>query len=346
MPVELPPALAALRTGVARSARPTALLRIVGEQAFDLLDASLPRPLFLRDGQALHTLFLDGEGHPLADVYVACDDLDYLVFAEGMDGPGATRWLLDHAPGGLDADVRDLGPTHTLVSFDGPYAWELVGRLVGPEVVGVPYLSLFFLPAWQGVGLRAGKTGEYGYDLLLPNSALPAFEGALEPHAREFQLTTVGLDDLDLCALENGFFSVRAPGNPRLGPAELQLAWRLDLRRDFPGRATLERTRATAPRVSWFRGLPGDPLPSGEVRLDGEPVGEVCEARWSHVLGAPVGRVLLPRPVAHPGLTLDASGLSLRTVSAPLLRNRSLFVSAQRHAWASRHVDVFPPIAP
>jgi glycine cleavage system aminomethyltransferase T len=339
------PDLLALRTGVARSARPVAILRVVGEQAFDVLDAVSPRPLFLRDGQALHTLFLDDDAHPFADVYILCDDLDYLVIAEGPTPADLIAWLGARVPAGLDAEIRDLTPTHTLMSLDGPYAWELLGRLVGPEVVGVPYLSLFFLRAFDGLGLRAGKTGEFGYDLLVPTAALPGIEAILP--GEEFALGSVDVDTLDLCALENGFFSIRTPGVAGLTPVELQLQWRMDRRRQFPGRSALDAARERVPpRVTWFRGEPGAPVPASGtlIALDGETVGEVLVGRHSPILDAPVGQVLLPRSIAHTGLTLTTGGARLRTVSAPLLRNRSLFINAQRHAWASRHVDAFPPL--
>lgn len=356
--MRLDPAIQALRTGVARSARPTTVLRVQGEHAFDLLDAVSPRPLFLRDGQALHTLFLDEGAHPFADVYIACDDLDYLLFAEGPAPDALIDWLTTRAarpdpagnvPARLEFTLTDLTSTHTLVSLDGPYAWECLGRLVGPEVVGVPYMSLFFLPTFGGLGLRAGKTGEYGYDLLIPNEALPAFEEALREPAEVFGAEHADLDVLDLCALENGFFSIRTPGVERLTPVELQLQWRVDRRRMFPGRQALEGARdANVSRVTWFRGPVGSPpcLPGTVLTLEGDVVGEVLVARTSGMLDAPVGQALLTRAVAHPGLTLHAGGnpSPLWTVSAPVLQNRSLFVNAQRHAWASRGVDTFPPI--
>ncbi|MDP2314392.1 MAG: hypothetical protein Q8P41_15935 [Pseudomonadota bacterium] len=342
-------AIHALRTGVARSVRPTTVLRVTGGQAFDLLDAVSPRPLFLRDGQALHTLLLDDDAHPYADVYIACDDLDYLLFAEGPSPEALVAWLRARVPAGLDAELHDLSATHRLIGLDGPYSWELLGRLVGPDVVGVPYLTLFFWPELQGIGLRAGKSGEYGYDLLLPVASLPAFEAALAGPAAAFELAEASLDALDLCALENAFFSIRTPGVTELTPVELQLQWRVDRRRTFPGRAALERARdAAPPRVTWLRGPPGAPIPAvgTPVELDGERIGEVLVARRSLVLEGPVGQALLARPFAHPGLEVRVGGEPLRTVSAPVLHNRSLFMDAQRHAWASRATDVFPPLAP
>jgi hypothetical protein len=43
-----------------------------------------------------------------------------------------------HAPPDLDVRLTDLDADHRVLSLDGPYAWELMGDLVGPEVIGVP----------------------------------------------------------------------------------------------------------------------------------------------------------------------------------------------------------------
>lgn len=335
--------VAALRGGVVFGAREMALLRLRGEHAFDLLDAVCPRPLFLRDGQAMHSLLLTDEGRIWADLYVICDDLDYVLMAEGPTSAELQAWLLDHAGCGLDVELQDQSQSHVVIGLDGPYAWELLGKKVGPDVVGVPYMNLFFIPEWRGFGLRAGKTGEYGYDLVVPRELELQARQELEQIGTPFEARSVSLDTLDLCALENGFFCIRAPGMRDLTPVEMQLQWRLDLRRNFPGaEAVRRRQKESPPRVTWVR---GEQIPrSRHVELE-IATGELLYSRTSPLLGV-VGQVLLPRPYAHPGLPLQVGGCPFQTVSAPLLHNRSLFLDPQRHAWSSRHLDSFPPLVP
>src|SRR5262249_17809302 len=75
--------IAAIRTSVALStARHVGAVRVSGDGAFDALDGVCPRELHLQDGQALHTLFLDDDARPLADVYVCADGDDFLVIGE------------------------------------------------------------------------------------------------------------------------------------------------------------------------------------------------------------------------------------------------------------------------
>ncbi len=336
--------LHAIRRGVAWSRQDhVAVLRVSGEEAFELLDAVSPRPLFVRDGQMLHTVFLDDRARPIADVYICLDDLDYLVLAEGIGADALTSWLLHHAPPGLDAEVTPLAE-HALIGLDGPYSWELMSDLVGPEVVGVPYLTLFTLEPWPGLGFRAGKTGEYGYQLLIPEDQLPRLLERLHELGPRYDLTEVGVDTLDLCALENGFFSIRTPGITEHTVAELQLLWRVSLDRSHPGSTAL--SPRSDRRITWFRGPEGQHQPcAGEVRLEGRLVGEVLYSVMSPVLDRVIGLVMLDTEVAVPGLSLEA-GIGLQTVSTPLLWNRSLALDLQRHCFAGRDIDEFPPIVP
>jgi glycine cleavage system aminomethyltransferase T len=327
-------------------------VRVSGEDAFTLVDAITPRPLFLRDGQALHSLLLDQDGHVAADLYVCADDLDYLLIAEGLTGEALIAWLRAHGPPDLDVQLTDLDADHRVFSLDGPYAWELMGDLVGPEVIGVPYLSTFTLDPHPGLGLRAGKTGEFGYLLLIPAAAAESVLHRLRKLGELFDLVGGNVDALDLAALENGFFSIRAPGSRTLSVAELQLLWRLEYEREAPGLAAVREARSRVEaRITWFLGPSGEgevPAPGTPAFHGRTPLGTVVQAAWSPTLEAVIGTLLLPLSHAHPGLTdLQLGDLGqVRTVSAPLLWNRSLAIDPQRHCFAGRDVDAFPPIAP
>lgn len=344
----LPESIFALRYGVALTElRQISLIRLRGEGAFDLLDAVSPRPLFLRDGQALHGLLLDPEAHPLVDLYIALDDLDYLLFVEG---PPIAEWLRAHHPAGApEVEIQEESDSFAVLSLNGPYAWELMSRLVSPDVLGMPYLSHFALNDWGGLCLRAGKTGEFGYDLVVPRPRMEALRRHLFELGADMALTEASLADLDLCALENGFFSVRTPGVQALTPLELQLQWRVDYRRHFPGAEALRAAKTTcSSRISWAIGDPDHPppQPGAQLKRGGEVLGRVLQSQYSHLLQRPVAQLLLDRTRAHPGLELRCGDAAWRTVSSPLLNNRSLFIDTQRHSWASRELDRFPPVVP
>ena len=324
-----------------------AVARISGPDAFDVADAVSPRPLFVRNAQMLHTLLLTDQGHPLADAYVVAQDGAYLVLAEGPSGAALADWLRAHTPAGADAAVEDLTPTHRLLSVQGAYAWELIAEVVGPEVVGVPYLSTFRLTDPNALCLRAGKTGEYAYHVLIDASLAGAFEARLRQVGRDFDLVDLSLDALDQCALESGFFCIRMPGVADLTPLELQLGWRLAWDRSAPGLAALRAGRRDVNRrITWFVLDPGQAAPGAgsPLRLEAGSSGTVLHAWHSALVDRVFGVALLDLGVAWPHQRL-ASPPGI-TAAPPLLDNRSLHLDPQRHSYAGRDIDTFPPLWP
>ncbi|MDB4959236.1 MAG: putative aminomethyltransferase, partial [Myxococcales bacterium] len=213
--------LAAVRTSVTLSASDhMACVRVRGAGAHDLLDRVSPRQLFVRSGQMLHTLFLDESAKPIADVYLCCDDDDYLIVAEGLSGAGLVGYLADHAKG-LDVACIDQSASHGVLSLDGPYAWELLADITSPDVIGLPYSSFFHEARFTC--LRGGKTGEYGYDLLAERDRIPQLRERMLAAGQRLELREVGRAALELAGLEAGFFNVRRHVREGLTPVELQL---------------------------------------------------------------------------------------------------------------------------
>lgn len=347
--------LEAIRQGVAYARMDhVVVLRVCGADAFELLDAVCPRSLALHDGQALHTLLLRADGTIFADLYVLADDVDYVLWAEGPTPAALVEYLAEHAPPGNGARVEDLSQTYAVGQLVGPYAWELLGEIVGPEIYGVAYLTAFGVPELGATCLRAGKLGEYAYDLLVPRERLAELETRIHEAGEAFSLREAGLPALDLCALENAFYCIRTPRLVDLTPVELQLQWRLSPRREHPGaRAVEERRRRGASRIAWFKGRRGHlelPAAGASLHRDGMLLGSVLHATCSPLLDTCVGLALLEPRWAHAGidgLEVEGSkGLALQTTSPPVLHNRSLFVDLHRHGYRSRERDAFPPIVP
>ena len=119
----------------------------------------------------------------------------------------------------------------------------------------------------------------------------------------------------------------------------------------FPGAAALRERRAAATRRATLVVADGD-LSVGDTVVWGEQrIGELLSASPSHTLGGHVAVALLDAAIAHPGSSdfaiVSGNGrLPIRTVSAPPVNNRSLFVDPQRHSYRTRDKDVFPPLVP
>jgi aminomethyltransferase len=293
-------------------------------------------------------VLLDDRARVIADVYLGRDDEALLVFAEGLAAPALVSHLeAARAPGSI-ADVEVLTDTHEIVSLHGPYAWELVGEALGPDLIGLPFLAFYRVD--EVLCLRAGKTGEYGYDLVVPRASAAELRARLAETGRAFDLAPASIEAIDQAMLENGFFNVRREGQVGLDPIELGLQWRVSSKKEAIGSVALAaaRGRGVRRRVTTFVAA-GAVEEAAPLFLGAARVGEVLTCGASPTIGGHVGLALIDAPCCQPGiaaLEVEVGGerRAIRTVSPPVVNNRSLYVNAQRHAYATRDADVFPAI--
>jgi aminomethyltransferase len=324
-------------------------VRLRGPDARSTLDRLCAGALRLRDGQVQHVLLLDQDARCFADAYALCDDEDYELLADGPDQPVLREHIARHLPPGGDVEIEDRNASHVVLGIDGPFAWELLSRLAGAEVVGLPYLTFFHAEEWTCA--RAGRTGEYGYLLSVPRAhaeeVLARALGAGEP----LDVARGTVEALDQCALENFFFNVRREGREPVTPIELQLQWRVDYGKGAVGLEALRRHRAAGVRFRLTCIVAETAVSAGDVvRRDAAPVGRVVNAGWSAARGDCVALALLEPDWAHSGIrgfAVEHGGASVaaRSVSPPTLNNRSLFVSPQLHSYETRSGIEFPPLA-
>ena len=334
--------LRAIRTTTALcDASHVVTLRVGGAAAFATLDRICPAALALQDTQLRPTVLLREDGTVFADAYVARDDERYFLICEGPSPAELEAWVRKHAVG-TELQLERLDQSHQLLSLHGPWAWDLLAAVLGADVIGMPYLS--FLRADGGtICFRAGKTGEFGYELLIPNAEVAAVRADLSKHGPKWELATVSLEALDRCALENWFFNIRNEGKAGLSPVELGLQWRLSPGKDYVGSAAVKNFKLQK-RLTCV--IAERAIAVGDaVLLEGEEIGKVVSAGESYTLGKWVGAALLELALAVPGVgRLTIAGSPARTTSPPVINNRSLYVSPQRHTWADRNAAEFPPL--
>jgi len=322
-------------------------LRISGTGAFAALDRICPRKLFLRDGQMMHTLLLRDDARPLADLYVCADDQDFILFAEGITAAALTELLV-----GPNVLVADLSKTHGFVSLDGPYAWEVFSELAGPEVIGQPYMTFFHSD--DLTAFRAGKTGEFGYTLMVPADRVAPLRTTLLDRGAAFDLVEADLAAYDQCALENWYFNIRREGLVDASPVELQLQWRVSADKQYAGSAALAERRKTATQRLLLCAASGEVAIGDRVMYGVTSTRTVINAGFSSVSGDWVASALVDRPYSHPrirafsiisGIAHGETRIPIETLAAPALNNRSLYVNPQQHSYQTRNEVQYPPIA-
>ena len=324
------------------------VVRIEGEDAMEAVDAICSGDLWVRDGRMRQTLILDESGEPIADVYVCPDDEACILMFEGIQTSELSDAMGRSVDPELEAEVVDLGDEYELISINGPYAWEVMSKWLTPDIIGLPYLSFYHFDG--GTCFRAGKTGEYGYDLLIPGDSAGTVWDELSTLVDAIGGGEASLHTLDLCALENGFFSVRHGRLSGLTPLELQLQWRVSARKPFPGFEAVAARRVSGikRRLTCFVAR-GSVSAEDEIREGDAVVGTVHSAAFSPGLSGVLGTALLDIEVAHPGIDSFAAEKGeasepIRTVSSPLVFNRSLLVDPHRHTHGMRDETNDPPL--
>lgn len=346
----------AIRSGIALATLDhVSALAVSGSAAVSALERLTTGDLRIRDGRMRASLILDERGAPVFDLDLCRDDDRYLLLAEGPPASDLEARLRDAASGNLSGNlvgnllIERFDRSHRMLALTGPYAWELMSAIVGSEVVALPHGSFFRFEDW--LCFRAGKTGEYSYDLLVPEARFDSLKSRLLDEGRRFDLASASLADLDRAALESGRFNIRREGASGATALELQLQWRLHGKRKHIGAEALlsqkaagipRRTTAIFARSAFANGDP--------VLFSDSQIGTIVNADRSIVRGDFVGLALLDRAWAHAGIDRytvlhDGARISVTTASLPLIDARSLFLSPGKHRYADRAQHAFPPIA-
>lgn len=287
-----------------------------------------------------HTLLLDEKGVPFADVYVCREGENAYLLGYGPPADEISDWIRCHTPDIADFSTSDLSESHHCLALEGPYAWELCAEVYGADILGLPYLGMLTLG--ETLVFRAGRTGEYGYHLLVPNKQERSWLQKLHTAGEAFEMVEADAAARAQCVLENFFFDQYREGSYGLTPLELQLQWRLSSQKtEYPGARAIRDLR----KSGWNRRLTcfttSDAVQADEeITCDGEPVGHVLAAGYSPMRKDYVGKALLNRPYWHAGLDAFRVGhRPLRTIVAPAVDNLSLKISPYRHSFHTREED-------
>jgi aminomethyltransferase len=325
------------------------VLRISGEHAYELTDRICPCFLHIRVNQMKHTILLKENGSPLADIYICKEQSGYVILGKGMPHEALSKYIYEHKKPDENITVEILNTTHSLLSLNGPFAWEALSELEEPEVISLPYLS-FYYPDINSMIFRAGETGEFGYLLLLPKEHVDMFCKKIIEIQDEFDIEFVGFAALQYCYLENMFFNIFKEGAVQATPAELQLQWRVSyLKRslhfivlnDIKSRPLTRRlTGVLSERPFRY---------NDEVFCDNKKIGFIINASRFISGNGSIGLAMLDMPYAVSGISCyevlsQGDKAPLKTVSPPFIRNRSLCVDPQIHAYQERETISFPPI--
>jgi aminomethyltransferase len=305
------------------------------ERGIDFLDALLAGNVpKIRFGRVLHTFLADRAGFLAADCFVANNDQEFVFTCESILPDNELDALL--AAGGTESPAKDLTNNHAVLSLDGFKSWEVAKKLFGPDIVGLPYLSIENYPfeGEQVRFLRAGKTSEFGYMMIAPAKIAPALFDALNFEAGQRGGRLCGVNAHDDLRLEGRFFNIFREGRRVRDPLPLGLQWMIDFDKgNFSGCAAIKQRRAEGLKHK-IVGLTAEhgceALKDGaRIFHEGREAAEVVADGLSYVLNQPLALALFPVELAYSGLQFRLGapdGPVVRSISMPPIMPKSLTV--------------------
>jgi glycine cleavage system aminomethyltransferase T len=313
-------------------------LLIKGKDAFKLLDLVCPCNAYLQNGQMKHTLLLDENAVPFADVYICRKWEDAYLMGYWSSSVNMTEWISQHQGPLIDYAIINLNESNFFLTLNGPYAWELCANAIGTQILGMPYLSVMLLN--PGMVFRAGITGEYGYHLMFPLEQKEEWTQKLLETGKPFDLVVTDPSARVQCTLENFFFDLNREGQHGLTPPELQLQWRLSRQKlKYPGAGAMQNIR----EKGWDRRLIcfTTKEPAGvndEIFCENESIGRVISIGYSPLKKEYIGKALIRKPFWHAGLNgFHVNNQELVTISAPAIDNRSVHVNLNLDSYFTRN---------
>lgn len=295
-------------------------LRIAGQGLVEALEALLPADVAgLRAGRQRYSLLLADDGGILDDLMLArLPAGDPLGEGEGdtafyMVVNGATKWDdLAHLREQLDdAITLNLLDERALLALQGPKAVDALDRLVpGVSALGFMQAAAF---DWNGAALwisRSGYTGEDGFEISVPDTAVEALADAL---VAEPEVKPIGLGARDSLRLEAGLPLYCHDLTPETTPVEADLGFALSKRRreegGFPGAERIlgEHASGSALKRVGLTVEGRQPVREGALVIDadGAPIGRVTSGGFAPSVGQPIAMAYVPAALAAPGTAIQ-----------------------------------------
>jgi glycine cleavage system aminomethyltransferase T len=288
----------------------------------------------IRFGRILHTMALDENGMLENELYIANDDDKLILLGESIVSDETVKNTLVQLSDD-DSAPEDMSETHALFGLDGFNAWAVVKELFGPDVLGLPYMSIetYVADDIEVKLIRAGKTSEFGYLLLVPAEFAERLWLKIEAVGEKYGLKPVGFDTHMALRLDGRFFNIHEEGAAVKDPLPLGLQWMADFENEegFRGRDALlaRREQGTSRKIIGAvtenkdsRLVPGD-----KIFYKKNLVAEVVTAAFSPVLNTRIALALFEAAYAYAGLTFEGEdGRLISTVSMPPFTAKSLTV--------------------
>src|SRR5712692_3938406 len=177
-------------------------LRIAGKDRIQFLNGLLTNDILgVRENMKKHSVLLNTKARVLADLYLY--DGGESVIVDTCDTAAArVKSILDQFIITEDVKIEDLTENLLLVTFQGPLSSRTVKEVLGVEVGDLKPLQSKSIGPSQIIA--RDRTGQGGYDMLLPRDEAESLWNGFLLQGSELGLRPVGSEALEILRLEKG----------------------------------------------------------------------------------------------------------------------------------------------
>jgi len=271
-------------------------------------------------------MFLREDASLVAIASVFKGDDEFFIFTE----ESTRQSLLGHLHDRLSQRgivIEDLHPSHGILSVLGPQARDITARIVGDDILGIPYLGFDEHGQPGAKVFRLGFTGDFEYRFLLPRDDLPGLTAT-------FQNVDDGIPLGDRSVLATLMLEVRSllfEDVPSRGVLDAGLHWMVHFRK--PGLLAGEILNTRKLKLDQ-RGLmialadPGKAASGDALTIEGERVGFVVRVIHSGLLEQDFALAYVDAHFGWVGVPFEVSGshgsTTAKGVSAPLFATKTI----------------------
>jgi aminomethyltransferase len=248
----------------------------------------------LLPGKVQYSCLPNGKGGIIDDLLVYCiDDKTYLLVVNASNIQKDWKHLSLYADKfGLTTgkDLYDASPEIALLAVQGPKAIEIVQKITGETIAGIPYYSFRKMNVAgieDAILSVTGYTGAGGCEIYIANEDAPKLWKAVFEAGKEFGIKPIGLGARDTLRLEMGFCLYGNDISDETSPLEAGLGWivKFNDNKDFIDKDRLIKQKAEGVKrklINFDMIDRGVPRQHYEIcNQAGEKIGEVTSGTMS-----------------------------------------------------------------
>lgn len=219
---------------------------------------------------------------------------EYMIVVNASNRAKDYAWIKQFAQR-FGVDLVDRSDEIALLALQGPQAQAVLSGIASIELEPIKYYHCAYgeVAGRRALISRTGYTGEDGFELYLEERDAVTVWQALHEEGKNEALGGIGLGARDSLRLEMGYALYGNDLTEDNTPLEAGLGWVVKLDKpDFVGKAALEEQKKAGVRkklVGFRLSERGFPRHGYEVRVDGEPAGEVTSGTVSPMLDQGIG---------------------------------------------------------